>query len=297
MFFDKESTSPSSPPPLATPSNEHPLLESPHIDTMSTRQLVTSQALANAAFLHPSAAPTLITAKDPETSASRILIVATALGPAPKILFEQPGTTEADFFAILAATEAAVHQRVVALPSPQIETLRDQVDAARLQRENAALLQELERARSPIKLELPRRKSAVLAESPVLHTPPQSAISSGLRTASPPLDRPSGLPKSKRFMASAPAPAPAPPATANTTTLTPPNSFDAFELGSPRTIPIGLATSGPPRRAMAWGEGMGKEAEDVAAWIREVTGALTPPLTPPVVGAAKLPRSRTFERR
>lgn len=300
---------------------------------MTTRQFLTTQALTNAAFLNPETNPTLLTAKGPDSSQSRILIVATVPNAPQKILFEQQGTTDADFESLLSQTEASVHQRLDDAPSQNTETLRTAVDAARLQRENTALLERLERARTPMKLDMPteRRKSLILENTPpaensetrkpTLLAPiaiarPATTTPSPPRSASPPLDsRPAGLPKSKRFMATA---VPISNTTASTTSSSAfptgtsssissarqpaDDHFDTFDLVSPRTIPNAAAPSSPnsTRRftlPTPWGEGMGKEADDVAAWIQEVSGALTPPLTPPMANKVSLPKSRKFEQR
>ncbi|KAF8246791.1 hypothetical protein K440DRAFT_644508 [Wilcoxina mikolae CBS 423.85] len=308
MFFETPTPSTSESPPQS-PS---PLLSTPA--EMPTRNFLSQQALSNTLLLYPNSAPHLVTSKDPRSGSTQITILSTS--PSPAVLFSSPGTSTASFEALLAATETAVHAHLQALPNPEVEAVRTAVDTARLQRENNALLEELQKARGPMKLVLPvERKKPRMAEikaepAPKSSlTPPQPQLLQAIQLAtqhqpppqqqqqaSPPAYVGSGLPKSRAFRTAA---------AAETQDSSDKNSeeedvpLDSFDLVSPRTIPQG----GKMRLGLAagtrWGDG--EEAADVAAWIKAVTGegagaeALTPPLTPPI--QRRLPRSRKFEGR
>jgi hypothetical protein len=238
-------------------------------EDVPSRQHLTFQALANTSFLHPLSSPVLVTSRDPATNASRILILSS--NPS-NILFSQPGTSLASYEALLQQTEVVVHSRLEVL-NPEVEGLRSAVDTARLQRENTAMLEALERSRATFTLQLPtttRKKSTLAAAAPIIHQ--HKAHLHG---------RP--LPKSHRF---------------KKTELSVP-ALEASEMVSPRTIPTSRGGRGikPPAAASKLGNQWGDEADSVAAWIREVSEAeLTPPLTPGAAGQG-LPKSKRFEGR
>lgn len=294
------SPAPSTAPTDTNPSSVSEMAEAKE-DDAPTRDFFTKQALANAAVLHPLSAPTIVTSLDPTTSESRTTILAT--NPA-KVLFQQVGTSSAAYEALLAQTELAMHQRLQMLDE-DVEGLRSAVDTARLQKENAEMLEALERSRGAFQLHLPTRQPHIVAEP----APPKSLTPAQLYVQeSKSLQE--GLPKSR---ASRMKPAVAQPsAPAVRLTELPLPEPDLSEMVSPRTIPrafpekerhpgvVGLRLqAGSTSR---WGTG--PEADDVAAWIKEVSEAevdvdsasLTPPLTPPPKLAA-LPKSRAFEGR
>ncbi|KAF8531574.1 hypothetical protein BDD12DRAFT_869614 [Trichophaea hybrida] len=294
MFFETPTPSTSESPPQS-PS---PLLSTPA--EMPTRNFLSQQALSNTLLLYPNSAPHLVTSKDPRSGSTQITILSTS--PSPAVLFSSPGTSTSSFEALLAATETAVHAHLQALPNPEVEAVRTAVDTARLQRENNALLEELQKARGPMKLVLPaerkKTRTAEIKAEPAPKsslTPPQPQLLQAIQLAtqhqpppqqqqaSPPAYVGSGLPKSRAFRTATAAETQDSSDKNSDEEDVPLESLDleSFDLVSPRTIP--------------------QEAADVAAWIKAVTGegasaeALTPPLTPPI--QRRLPRSRKFEGR
>lgn len=268
-------------------------------DDTPTRDFLTKQALANTAVLHPLSAPTIVTSLDPTTNESRTTILST--NPA-KVLFQQVGTTTAAYEALLAQTELAMHERLQML-NEDVEGLRSAVDTARLQKENSEMLEALERSRGAFQLHIPNRQAQILAEPA-----PSKSLTPAQLYVQESKTQQEGLPKSRamRMKPTIPQSPASAPSTKKTELLLP--EQDVMEMVSPRTVPtkerhpgvVGLRLDAAA--TSRWGTG--PEAEDVAAWIKEVSEAevetgsasLTPPLTPPIKSTG-LPRSRTFEGR
>lgn len=227
----------------------------------------------------------------------------------PRILYEQPGTTTADFEALLARVETDVHRRLQSLPSPGVDAARLSVDAARLQRENKALIEELQRARgAALTLVLPQPKATSALPPLPPPPPPRSSSTAADQQMEPSTTAETTATKPTEPSQTAPTPTnTAPPTpTANLTASGLPQSrsnarkkastaagttittevslpsLDALHDGivSPRTIPrAGRAAllsggGGSPSAGSAgrWGEG--QEADDVAAWVRSIANPI-----------------------
>ena len=196
-----------------------------------------------------------------------------------------------------------MHERLQML-NDDVEGLRNAVDTARLQKENTEMLEALERSRGAFQLHIPNRQAQIPAEPA-----PAKSLTPAQLYVQESKSQQEGLPKSrasrmKPTILQPPAPE---SATKETEMLLP--EPDMMEMVSPRTIPrtipkelhpgvVGLRfDAGATSR---WGTG--PEADDVAAWIKEVSEAeansssLTPPLTPPIKSTG-LPKSRMFEGR
>lgn len=212
MFFEGLASEKAVASPPRTPAAE--------IQSMPAREFLSKQLLANTSFLHPDCTPALTTSRDPASGDTRIVILAapapilavtttaptltptlptTANAPAPtltipptaaatpgvpRILYEQQGTTTADFEALLARVETDVHRRLQSLPSPGVEAVRLSVDAARLQRENKALMDELQRTRGvAMTLVLPQPKASSALPPP---PPPPAAADQQMEPSTTP---------------------------------------------------------------------------------------------------------------
>ncbi|KAA8907985.1 hypothetical protein FN846DRAFT_946239 [Sphaerosporella brunnea] len=261
-------------PPTTTSA---PSVDGSGYEDVPSRQWLIAQCLSNTTFLYPASKPTLLTSLDAATQQKRILIVSTS---PTSILFEQAGTGLSAFEALLARTEAAVHVRLQEL-NPAVEGLRSAVDAARLQRENAAMLEALEsRRRGEFSLQLqlpPRHPVARRAHRGLLLPKSRAAMTRRTELALPPLD-PAGM-------------------------------------VSPKTVPAAPVRRGlrPPvskaarQAAFRWGSEEEvqdqEEMDSIAKWVREVSEAeLTPPITPgnaagggAAGGSGGLPKSKRFE--
>lgn len=294
MYIPSAVSPPASTVPVSSPPSVHSAPASVDIlENTAPRQFLSHQIIQNLIFLHPSLAPlTLVTAKCPESSLTRIAVVATS---SRELVLEQSGSDTTAFEKLLARTEELVHHDITTRPplnpSNPVAELKStsNSDADYEDEESVEQVPPPPPQLAPIRIHAYHRR---------VHS--RNAL---------PKSRASRRPKNLNAAGGG---------------MSTPGPADDNLILSPRSLPprnrqgLGLSL----QRRGAWGgweddeEDMGDVREEVAAWIRSLKVAegeghgkkknvdvLTPPLTPPrLVGSSGgvgggLPRSRKFGER